>query len=59
MEVTLLYFFKEGVLMCGLYSQGGLYSEVVFYTGLTVCGVDTAGKLMIQTFLIIVKPLLN
>ena len=22
--------------MCGLYSQGGLYSEVVFHTGLTV-----------------------
>ena len=36
LEVTLFYFIKEGLLKCGLYLQGGLYSEVAFNTGLTV-----------------------
>ena len=33
---SLFYFIKEGVLKCGLYLQGGLYSEVAFNTGLIV-----------------------
>ena len=32
----MLYFIKEGLLKCGLYLQGGLYSGVAFSTGLTV-----------------------
>ena len=32
----MFYFIKEGLLKCGLYLQGGLYSEVVLNTGLTI-----------------------
>ena len=32
-------FIKEGLLIYDLYLQGGLYSEVVFNTGLTVCAM--------------------
>ena len=32
----MFYFINEEVLKCGFYSQGGLYSEVIFHTGLTV-----------------------
>ena len=37
-------FNKEGLLKCGLYSQGGLYSEVAFNTGLTVCFSEGGSK---------------
>ena len=33
----LFYIIRKGLLKCGLYLQGGLYSEVAFNTGLTVC----------------------
>ena len=33
---SLFYLINEGLFKCGLYLQGGLYSEVVFHTGLTV-----------------------
>ena len=36
MEVILFYFFKEWLLKCGFYLEGGLYSEVTLSTGLTV-----------------------
>ena len=36
LEVTLFCFIKEVILKCGLYLQGGLYSEVAFNTVLTV-----------------------
>ena len=32
----MFYVIKEGLLKCGLYLQGGLYSEVAFNTGWTV-----------------------
>ena len=31
-----VYLINKGLLKCGLYLQGGLYSEVVFNTGLTI-----------------------
>ena len=34
------YFNKEGLLQCGLYLQGGLYSEVTLNTGWTVYYVE-------------------
>ena len=35
----LFYFIKEGLLKCGLYLLGSLYSEVVYNIGLTVFGM--------------------
>ena len=36
----MFYFIKEGLLKCGLYLQGCLYSEVAFHTVLTVYGSE-------------------
>ena len=37
----LFYLIKKGFFEVWPYLQGGLYSEVVFNTGLTVCVVET------------------
>ena len=36
LEDSLFYFIKEDLLKCGLYLQGGLYSEVAINKGSTV-----------------------
>ena len=46
-KATLFNFNRENLLKCGLYLQGGLYSEVVFNKGLTVYEILTRLILML------------
>ena len=39
LDVSLSYLINEGLSVCGLYLQDGLYWEVIFNTGLTICPI--------------------